>query len=163
MEKDRTSSREVQLDNEIQAEKYDDTRLNNANFMEVLNAEYALALSTGPQLKATDWRSIQLFLILSVAFMGSLTNGFDGSGRFRHDISDNCDVDGRLVMSAINGMSCVDLDLCNICVPNSLLLLRQYLQYFGIDGQDAGGGVGTTTAIIFGIVCHSSHSMMSYS
>ncbi|KAF7776647.1 hypothetical protein Agabi119p4_5040 [Agaricus bisporus var. burnettii] len=68
-----------------------------------------------PQLKATDWRSIQLFLILSVAFMGSLTNGFDGS-----------------VMSAINGMS-------------------QYLQYFGIDGQDAGGGVGTTTAIIFGI------------
>jgi hypothetical protein len=31
-------------------------------------------------------------------------------------------------------------------------LYRQYLDYFKIDGQDAGGGVGTTTAIIFGIV-----------
>ncbi|KDQ29562.1 hypothetical protein PLEOSDRAFT_1093037 [Pleurotus ostreatus PC15] len=36
------------------------------------------------------------------------------------------------VMSAVNGM-------------------HQYLDFFGIDGQDAGGGVGTTTAIIFGI------------
>lgn len=39
--------------------------------------------------------------------------------------------DGQ-VMSAVNGM-------------------QQYLSYFGIDGQDAGGGVGTVTAIIFGI------------
>ncbi|KAF9450633.1 hypothetical protein P691DRAFT_700780 [Macrolepiota fuliginosa MF-IS2] len=89
--------------------------LDGAKFMEVMNAEYALALSTGPQLKATSWRSIQLFAILLVAFMGSLSNGFDGS-----------------VMSAVNGM-------------------KQYLDFFGIDGEDAGGGVGTTTAIIFGM------------
>ncbi|KXN92315.1 Lactose permease [Leucoagaricus sp. SymC.cos] len=88
---------------------------NGAKFMEVMNAEYALALSTGPQLEATSWRSIQLFMILLVSFMGSLSNGFDGS-----------------VMSAVNGM-------------------KQYLDYFGIDGEDAGGGVGTTTAIIFGM------------
>lgn len=50
-----------------------------------------------------------------------------------------------------------DSDLRETYVTNSLLLSRQYLQYFGIDGQDAGGGVGTTTAIIFGIVCHSSY------
>ena len=54
--------------------------LNGAKIVEVMNAEYALALSTGPQLKATSWRSIQLFGILLVAFMGSLSNGFDGSG-----------------------------------------------------------------------------------
>ncbi|KAF8969396.1 general substrate transporter [Flammula alnicola] len=87
----------------------------NAKFIEVANVDLAAALANGPQLKATSARSIQLFLILLVAFMGSLSNGFDGS-----------------VMSAVNGMS-------------------QYLDYFGIDGQDAGGGVGTTTAIIFGI------------
>ncbi len=56
--------------------------LNGAKIMEVMNAEYALALSTGPQLKASSWRSIQLFGILLVAFMGSLSNGFDGSGKF---------------------------------------------------------------------------------
>ncbi|KAF8806340.1 general substrate transporter [Phlegmacium glaucopus] len=87
----------------------------DAKIIQVQNVDYALALSTGPQLKALSRRSIQLFLILLVAFMGSLSNGFDGS-----------------VMGAVNGMN-------------------QYLQYFNIDGQDAGGGVGTTTAIIFGI------------
>ncbi|KAJ8698597.1 hypothetical protein PTI98_005290 [Pleurotus ostreatus] len=85
------------------------------NVLEVVNADYALALSTGPQLSPTSWASIELFGILLVAYMGSLSNGFDGS-----------------VMSAVNGM-------------------HQYLDFFGIDGQDAGGGVGTTTAIIFGI------------
>lgn len=30
--------------------------------------------------------------------------------------------------------------------------IRQYLDYFNIDGKDAGGGVGTVTALIFGIV-----------
>lgn len=48
--------------------------------LEVANAEYALALSTGPQLSAYSWRSIQLFGILLIAYMGSLSNGFDGSG-----------------------------------------------------------------------------------
>jgi hypothetical protein len=47
-----------------------------------------------------------------------------------------------------------DLRSCEDHADNSLLFPRQYLDYFGIDGQDAGGGVGTTTAIIFGIVCH---------
>ncbi|KAG6832173.1 hypothetical protein H0H92_004904 [Tricholoma furcatifolium] len=87
-----------------------DTRI-----IEVQNADFALALSTGPQLSAFDPRSLQLFAILLVSFMGSLSNGFDGS-----------------VMSAVNGM-------------------EQYLTYFGISGLDAGGGVGTKTAIIFGI------------
>ncbi|KAJ3516285.1 hypothetical protein NLJ89_g1216 [Agrocybe chaxingu] len=87
----------------------------NAKVIQVENIDYALALSTGPQLKATSARSLQLFAILLIAFMGSLSNGFDGS-----------------VMSAVNGMD-------------------QYLDYFSIDGKDAGGGVGTTTALIFGI------------
>ncbi|TFK64050.1 general substrate transporter [Pluteus cervinus] len=89
--------------------------LRNAKIMEVANADYALALSTGPQLRATSWRSIQLYAILIIAYMGSLSNGFDGS-----------------VMSAVNGMD-------------------QYLAYFNLSGREAGGGVGTVTAIIFGI------------
>ena len=32
------------------------------------------------------------------------------------------------------------------------LSISQYLQYFHIDSADSGGGVGTVTAIIFGIV-----------
>ncbi|KAG6888902.1 hypothetical protein C0992_007141 [Termitomyces sp. T32_za158] len=87
----------------------------DAKVLEVLNADFALALSTGPQLSPYSWRSLQLFAILSASFMGSLSNGFDGQ-----------------VMSAVNGM-------------------EQYLTYFGISGLDAGGGVGTKTAIIFGI------------
>ncbi|KAF9006626.1 general substrate transporter [Cyathus striatus] len=96
----------------------DHSQPSEPQIMEVMNADYALALSTGPQLSPTSKRSVKFFFILLVAFMGSLSNGFDGS-----------------VMSAVNGM-------------------EQYLNYFGIDGQDAGGGVGTTTAIIFGIVSH---------
>ncbi|KAJ7930117.1 hypothetical protein B0H13DRAFT_915479 [Mycena leptocephala] len=87
----------------------------NAKIVEAENTDLALALATGPQLKPFSIRSIQLYLILLVAFMGSLANGFDGS-----------------VMSAVNGM-------------------HQYLDYFHISGTDAGGGVGSTTAIIFGI------------
>ncbi|KAJ7094443.1 general substrate transporter [Mycena belliarum] len=87
----------------------------NAKIVEAVNTDLALALATGPHLSPFSLRSIQLYLILLVAFMGSLANGFDGS-----------------VMSAVNGM-------------------HQYLDYFGITGQDAGGGVGSTTAIIFGI------------
>lgn len=52
------------------------------NVLEVVNADYALALSTGPQLSPTSWASIELFGILLVAYMGSLSNGFDGSGMF---------------------------------------------------------------------------------
>lgn len=48
--------------------------------LEVINADFALALSTGPQLSPYSWRSLQLFAILLVSFMGSLSNGFDGSG-----------------------------------------------------------------------------------
>ncbi|KAJ7129330.1 general substrate transporter [Mycena epipterygia] len=87
----------------------------NAKIVEAANTDLALALATGPQLKGFSIRSIQLYFILLVAFMGSLANGFDGS-----------------VMSAVNGM-------------------QQYLDYFGISGQDSGGGVGSTTALIFGI------------
>jgi hypothetical protein len=49
--------------------------------VEVTNADYALALESGPKLSATSPRSIQLFLILLVAFMGSMSNGFDGQVR----------------------------------------------------------------------------------
>lgn len=52
----------------------------NATYVEAENADLALALSSGPKLKATSPRSLQLFAILLVAFMGSLSNGFDGSG-----------------------------------------------------------------------------------
>lgn len=54
----------------------------HVKYLEVTNADLALALSTGPQLKASSPQSLQLFLILLVAFMGSLSNGFDGSGPF---------------------------------------------------------------------------------
>ncbi|KAG5350485.1 hypothetical protein C0989_010840 [Termitomyces sp. Mn162] len=102
------------------SEKFSDVNVphatsKDAQVLEVLNADFALALSTCPQLSPYSWRSLQLFAILLVSFMGSLSNGFDGS-----------------VMSAVNGM-------------------EQYLNYFGISGLDAGGGIGTKTAIIFGI------------
>ncbi|KIK67737.1 hypothetical protein GYMLUDRAFT_154952 [Collybiopsis luxurians FD-317 M1] len=87
-----------------------------ARVIEVQNADFAVALTSGPQLNPLSRASIQLYLILVVAFMGSMSNGFDGQ-----------------VMSAVNGMN-------------------QYLAYFDISGQDAGGGVGTATALIFGIV-----------
>jgi hypothetical protein len=48
--------------------------------VDAANADYALALSSGPQLSPTSWRSLQLYAILLVAFMGSLSNGFDGQG-----------------------------------------------------------------------------------
>lgn len=54
--------------------------LERAKIIEVSNADYALALSTGPQLSPTSPKSLQLFAILLVSFMGSLSNGFDGSG-----------------------------------------------------------------------------------
>lgn len=93
----------------------DETPPQDAQVIQVANADFALALSSGPKLDPLSRSSLQLYAILLVAFMGSMSNGFDGQ-----------------VMSAVNGMS-------------------QYLDYFGIDGKDAGGGVGTVTAIIFGI------------
>jgi len=82
----------------------------NAKVVEALNADYAAALATGPQLKATSARSLQLFAILLVAFMGSLSNGFDGSGEsscffpaFYIYLTLIC----ILVMSAINAMKLV--------------------------------------------------------
>lgn len=35
---------------------------------------------------------------------------------------------------------------------HAYLSISQYLEYFNIDSADSGGGVGTVTAIIFGIV-----------
>ncbi|KAL1659722.1 hypothetical protein GGF50DRAFT_107191 [Schizophyllum commune] len=84
-----------------------------APVLEVTNADYALAVSE-QKLDPYSWSSLRLFAILAVAFMGSMSNGFDGQ-----------------VMGAVNGM-------------------QQYLDYFDISGDDAGGGVGTVTAIIFG-------------
>lgn len=59
----------------------------NTKIVEVTNADLALALTAGPHLRATSLASIKLFLVLLVAFMGSMSNGFDGQ-----------------VMSAVNGM-----------------------------------------------------------
>lgn len=119
--------------------------------IQVKNADLALALSTGPQLSPTSPQSLQLFAILLVAFMGSLSNGFDGSGR---SISYNgvpsfklCDQLWVLLMEC--RMSISSQSDASYNQP-----YRQYLDYFGITGQDAGGGVGTSTAIIFGIVSY---------
>lgn len=126
----------------------------DAKYVEVQNTELALALASGPKLKATSARSIQLFAILLVAFMGSLSNGFDGSGIAFSPIS-------AMITSSNNSSS---YERCQrhgvrFKFPISLNFLiltkvaRQYLDYFGINSQDSGGGVGTTTAIIFAIVC----------
>lgn len=57
----------------------DDPQLTkDGKVMKVKNADLALALSTGTQLTPFSPTSIQLFLILLVAFMGSMSNGFDG-------------------------------------------------------------------------------------
>ncbi|KAF9266336.1 general substrate transporter [Marasmius fiardii PR-910] len=107
----------------IEKEKRDHSssgQLKDAEVVEVTNADYALALASGPKLSPTSASSIQLFLILLVAFMGSMSNGFDGQAGFIQH-----------VMGAVNGM-------------------QQYLNFFGIPA-DEGGGVGTPTALIFGI------------
>ena len=52
----------------------------DAKYIEVANLDLAVALANGPPLSPTSPRSLQLFAILLVAFMGSLSNGFDGSG-----------------------------------------------------------------------------------
>jgi hypothetical protein len=69
----------------------------NTKYIQVENVDYALALQTGPQLTATSSRSIQLFAILLVAFMGSLSNGFDGSGWHYHSHS------GFMILIHISG------------------------------------------------------------
>jgi hypothetical protein len=79
----------------------------NTKYIQVENVDYALALQTGPQLTATSSRSIQLFAILLVAFMGSLSNGFDGSGEHHHSHSSFMiliHIFWWAVMSAVNGM-----------------------------------------------------------
>ncbi|KAJ3722677.1 general substrate transporter [Lentinula raphanica] len=58
-----------------------------AKVLEVKNADLAVALTSTP-LDPLSWASIQLYLILVVAFMGSMSNGFDGQ-----------------VMGAVNGMN----------------------------------------------------------
>lgn len=84
--------------------------LHNAKIIEVVNADYALALSTGSQLSPTSLRSLQLYLILLVSFMGSLSNGFDGSGKSLLLSSEAENVLNPVwseVMSAVNGMQYV--------------------------------------------------------
>ncbi|KAF7290931.1 MFS domain-containing protein [Mycena chlorophos] len=103
----------------------------HAKIVDAANTDLALALATSTPLNPLSPASLQLFAILLVAFMGSLANGFDGSGARFLDLPPKLCLIGP-VMSAVNGM-------------------HQYLDYFGISGTDAGGGVGTTTAIIFGI------------
>ncbi|KAJ7437851.1 hypothetical protein B0H11DRAFT_2294183 [Mycena galericulata] len=50
----------------------------------VLNADLARALSTGPQLKAWSVQAFKLYSILCVAFMGSLSFGYDTTGQLVH-------------------------------------------------------------------------------
>jgi hypothetical protein len=78
----------------------------NTKYIQVENVDYALALQTGPQLTAMSSRSIQLFAILLVAFMGSLSNGFDGSGDSHSGFMNMIliPIFWWAVMSAVNGM-----------------------------------------------------------
>jgi hypothetical protein len=48
----------------------------------VLNDDLALALSTGPQLNPLSIRAFKLYMIVCVAFIGSLGFGFDTTGVF---------------------------------------------------------------------------------
>lgn len=55
------------------------------------------------------------------------------------------------VMNYVNGMEYV----CNeLHVRQTHRSLRPYLSYFDLEGQGGGGGVGTTTALIFAMVSH---------
>jgi hypothetical protein len=74
-------SHEGSNDEKAATAHHDATIPQEAKYIEVANVDYAAALANGPQLKATSARSLQLFAILLVAFMGSLSNGFDGSGK----------------------------------------------------------------------------------
>lgn len=97
----------------------------DAKILEVKNADYALALSTGPQLSPTSWRSFQLYAILLVAFMGSLSNGFDGSGKNFPSTS----LIPKLsisVMSAVNGMEYV-ISKIGIARPDRILKAISHL------------------------------------
>lgn len=58
-----------------------DAKKEGAKVIEVENADYAAALSSSPHLNPLSWASIQLYLVLIVAFMGSMSNGFDGQVR----------------------------------------------------------------------------------
>jgi hypothetical protein len=49
-----------------------------AKVIEVEDPNLAAALTSGPQLNPRSLASIQLYFILIVAFMGSMSNGFDG-------------------------------------------------------------------------------------
>jgi hypothetical protein len=73
-EKDLTAKPERQNDEPVPARSVDNA----------LNADLALALSTGPQLNAVGITAFKLYLILLVAFMGSLSFGFDTTGQFSH-------------------------------------------------------------------------------
>ncbi|KAJ7459844.1 general substrate transporter [Mycena latifolia] len=52
-----------------------------------------------------------------------------------------------LLVPSVAG-ACVGFD---IGVMNYINGMESYLRYFGLDGQDSGGGIGTTTALIFGM------------
>lgn len=54
-------------------------------------------------------------------------------------------------MSAVNGMQYV-IKLKLRSFYSLLDFYSQYLHYFNLDGENAGGGVGTPSALIFGIV-----------
>jgi hypothetical protein len=86
---ERKEAKDLEVEHEKQPSSPSSERdvTHNAKIIEVVNADYALALSTGPQLSPTSLRSLQLYLILLVSFMGSMSNGFDGSGRYRSLLS----------------------------------------------------------------------------
>jgi hypothetical protein len=122
--------------------------------LDVKNADYALALSTGQQLSPICLRSLQLYLIFLVPIMGSLAYGFDGSGEPYSNIKASYVLKyNSTVMGIVIGMPYVSyrhspaLTLTRLTVFN-----RQYLEYFKIDAADAAGGVGSITALIFGVV-----------
>jgi len=105
----------------------------SAPVVEVTNADLHVALTTGEQLNPRSMAAVRLYLVLLVAFMGSMSNGFDGQ-----------------VMGAVNGMKYVAFPSIQHALTD-LSLVSQYLSDFGISNEDSGGGVGTVVALIFGI------------
>ncbi|KAJ7930119.1 general substrate transporter [Mycena leptocephala] len=83
-EKDLTAKPERQNDEPVPARSVDNA----------LNADLALALSTGPQLNAVGITAFKLYLILLVAFMGSLSFGFDTTGHLNGGCSQFTDYFG---------------------------------------------------------------------
>ncbi|KAJ7167550.1 general substrate transporter [Mycena filopes] len=74
------SEKSPSVNDEVQYNEVVDQAPPRRKIERVLNADLAAALSTGPQLKPFSAIAFKLYGILGVAFMGSLSFGFDTTG-----------------------------------------------------------------------------------